>query len=115
MRVDLDSNGNMTGNLQTINVSGGVPNGTYGISIMADSDTVILGNSNPKVFSITNPGTLLSNINGITGTIFPARTKSMEFAYALNSSRNVYKITLSESSTITPSYYLKQHAGNLKD
>ena len=49
------------------------------------------------------------------GTIFPTRTKSMEFAYALNSSRNVYKITLSESSTITPSYYLKQHAGNLKD
>ena len=115
MRVDIDSNGNMTGNLQTINVSGGVPNGTYGFSIMADSDTVILGTSNPKVFSITNPGTLLSNINGITGTIFPARTKSMEFAYALNSSRNVYKITLSESSTITPSYYLKQHAGNLKD
>ena len=40
----------MTGNLQTINVSGGVPNGTYGFSIMADSDTVILGTSNPKVF-----------------------------------------------------------------
>ena len=41
-RANLDSNGNMTGNLQTINVSGGVPHGTYGIAIMADSDTVIL-------------------------------------------------------------------------
>ena len=74
MRVDIDSDGNMTGNLQTINVSGEFQT-EHMVFLMADSDTVILGTTNPKVFSITNPGTLLSNINGITGTIFPARTK----------------------------------------
>ena len=114
-RANLDSNGNMTGSLQTINVSGGVPSGTYGLSIMADSDTVILGNTNPKIFSVSNPGTLLSQLTSIPALSFPARTETMEFAYVLNSSKKLYKITLSSSSTITPNYYLKQHAGNLKD
>ena len=77
MRVDIDSNGDMTGSLQTINVSGGTPGNSYHLSVMADSDTVILGNSNPKVFSINNPGTLLSTLNGITGTVSPARTETM--------------------------------------
>ena len=115
LRVNIDSNGGMTGGLQSVNVSGGTPANTYGLAIMADSDTVILGNTNPKIFSVSNPGTLLSQLTAIPATCFPARTETMEFAYVLNSSNKLYKITLSSSSTITPNYYLKQHAGNLKD
>ena len=59
----------------------------------ADSDTVILGNTNPKVFSISDPGTLLSTLSGIGGIVFPARTETMEFAYVLNSSRYLHKVT----------------------
>ena len=114
--ANLDSNGDITGGIQTINVSGGVPASSYVVEIMADSDTVIIGNpNNPKIFSITNPGTLLSqplisgDIRGIS------RTKTMEYAYIMTGARQLFKLALSSSVVITPNYYFKQHTSQLKD
>lgn len=110
-RINLDSNGSISGALQTINVSGGVPSSTFGADIMADSDTVILGN---KIFKITNPGSLIHTLtDGVAYGI--TRTQTMSHAYKLNTNYALTKVNLSQTSTITPNYYFKQHTSQLKD
>ena len=109
-RYNIDSNGSITGN-SVVNVSGGVPSATYSIDIMADNDTVIMDN---KVFKITNPGSLITTL-GASGARGVTRTQTMAHAYKLTTSRQLHKVNLSQTTTITPNYYFKQHTSQLKD